>query len=72
MSSVFYKFSAHKTFSTITFDGVGVTLKELKQKIAEANRLTGDGSLDLLIFNAQTGEGTTFLNLSLTSISKTY
>eukprot|EP01134_Creolimax_fragrantissima_P008348 CFRG8348T1 len=54
MSSVHYKFQSTKTYSTVTFDGMAISLKDLKLQISEAKRFGKVTDMDLKIINAQT------------------
>eukprot|EP00124_Ichthyophonus_hoferi_P003117 Ihof_evm3s252 gene=Ihof_evmTU3s252 len=56
MSAVHYKFSASKEYSTVTFDGMAISLRDLKLSISAAKKFGRTTDMDLKIFNAQTGE----------------
>ena len=56
MSSVHYKFKSSLDYDTLTFDGLSITLGELKKAIA-AKKLGKNTDFDLQITNAQTKEG---------------
>lgn len=58
MSFVHYKFKSAKDYDTITFEGTGLPLWELKREIVQAKKLGHSGDFDLVITNAQTNEGT--------------
>jgi len=61
MPQIFYKFKSSKNHEAITFDSLEISTSDLKQEIAQANKLTGD-DFDLKISNAQTGEGNSFVS----------
>lgn len=56
MSCVHYKFSSKLDYNTVTFDGLHITLSELKRQIMGRERLKAT-DCDLQITNAQTREG---------------
>lgn len=56
MSCVHYKFSSKLDYNTVTFDGLHITLSELKKQIMTRERLKAT-DCDLQITNAQTREG---------------
>ncbi|XP_076001928.1 E3 ubiquitin-protein ligase RBBP6-like isoform X4 [Genypterus blacodes] len=55
MSCVHYKFSSKLDYNTVTFDGMHITLNELKRQIMARERLKAT-ECDLQITNAQTRE----------------
>lgn len=55
MSCVHYKFSSKLDYNTVTFDGLHITLNELKRQIMARERLKAT-DCDLQITNAQTRE----------------
>lgn len=55
MSSIHYKFSASATFRTITFNGMTISLADLKREIMEKEGLKPT-EIDLTIINAQTSD----------------
>lgn len=55
MSCVHYKFSSKLDYNTVTFDGLHITLSELKRQIMTRERLKAT-DCDLQITNAQTLE----------------
>ncbi|KAM7394512.1 hypothetical protein PAMP_021309 [Pampus punctatissimus] len=55
MSCVHYKFSSKLDYNTVTFDGLHITLSELKRQIMGRERLKAT-DCDLQITNAQTRE----------------
>ncbi|XP_008315051.1 E3 ubiquitin-protein ligase RBBP6-like [Cynoglossus semilaevis] len=55
MSCVHYKFSSKLDYNTVTFDGLHITLNELKKQIMARERLKAT-DCDLQITNAQTRE----------------
>jgi hypothetical protein len=58
MSVVFYKFSSQKEFSTISFDGTGISVFDLKRQIIEAEKMGKGTDFDFAIYNPETLEGT--------------
>lgn len=59
MSCVHYKFSSKLNYDTVTFDGLHITVSELKRQIMGREKLKA-ADCDLQITNAQTKEGTPF------------
>lgn len=55
MSCVHYKFSSKLDYNTVTFDGLHITLSELKRQIMAREKLKAT-DCDLQITNAQTRE----------------
>lgn len=58
--SVHYKFKAALDFSTVTFDGIHISVADLKEAIIEQKKLAKNADFDLQIMNAQTNEGNYF------------
>jgi len=56
MSVVFYKFSSQKEFSTISFDGTGISVFDLKRQIIEAEKLGKGADFDFAVYNSETQE----------------
>lgn len=56
MSCVHYKFSSKLNYDTVTFDGLNITLADLKRQIMGRERLKAV-DCGLQITNAQTKEG---------------
>lgn len=56
MPHIHYKFSSRLSYDTVVFDGVHITLNELKRQIMGREKLRA-GDCDLQITNAQTKEG---------------
>eukprot|EP01137_Pigoraptor_chileana_P033499 Opistho-2@24461 len=56
MSSVYYKFKSSKDYDSVTFDGPGITLRELKCAIVAQKKLSKAVDFDLEVTNAQTEE----------------
>jgi len=54
--SVHYKFKAALEFSTITFDGIHISVADLKSAIIDQKKLAKNADSDLQITNAQTEE----------------
>lgn len=55
--SVHYKFKSALDFDTITFDGLHISVSDLKRAIMQQKRLGKTAEFDLQITNAQTKEG---------------
>lgn len=55
--SVHYKFKSALDFDTITFDGLHISVDDLKKAIVHQKRLGKTADFDLQITNAQTKEG---------------
>ena len=56
MSFIHYKFKSAKDYDTLTFDGLSISVEELKLLIFEAKKLK-ESEFDLIITDAQTNEG---------------
>ncbi|KAE8741533.1 hypothetical protein FOCC_FOCC012917 [Frankliniella occidentalis] len=54
--SVHYKFKSTKDYDTLTFDGLHISLKDLKKSIFQQKNLGKNTDFDLLVKNAQTDE----------------
>ena len=57
MSCVHYKFRSSLEYDTITFDGLAISLGELKSSIMAQKKFGKNADFDLEITNAQTKEG---------------
>jgi len=57
MSVIRYRFKSSKDFDTITFEGNGIHVWELKDEIIAAKKLARSADFDLVISNAQSSEG---------------
>ena len=59
MSCIHYKFKSSKDYDTLTFDGLHISLADLKKAIMQHKKLVKTGAIDfdLQIVNAQTREG---------------
>nr|XP_054763810.1 E3 ubiquitin-protein ligase RBBP6-like [Lytechinus pictus] len=55
MSSVHYKFKSSIDYDTVTFDGLHISLADLKKAIMEQKKI-GRAEFDLQVTNAQTAE----------------
>ncbi|CAL8305398.1 unnamed protein product [Merluccius merluccius] len=55
MAHVHYKFSSKLKYDTMVFDGLHITLRDLKRQIMDREKLRA-GDCDLQITNAQTKE----------------
>lgn len=58
--SVHYKFKSALDFDTITFDGLHISVADLKKSIVHQKRIGKTMDFDLHITNAQTKEGSGF------------
>lgn len=56
MSCIHYKFKSSLDYNSVTFDGMHLSLADLKKLISLQKRLK-PGEFDLEITNAQTGDG---------------
>lgn len=56
MSFIHYKFKNNLDYKTLSFDGLSISLCDLKQAILSQNRTKGSET-DLEVTNAQTKEG---------------
>ncbi|KAJ3089034.1 E3 ubiquitin-protein ligase rbbp6 [Quaeritorhiza haematococci] len=56
MSVVYYKFKSAKDYDTATFDGLGISVFDLKREIMTAKKLGKGTDFDLVVANAQTNE----------------
>lgn len=63
--AVYYKFKSAKDYDSILIDGHFITLTNLKQQIFENKHLGRGTDFDLLVTNAQTGEGLFFTTIFL-------
>lgn len=61
--SVHYKFKSALDFDTITFDGLHISVDDLKKAIVHQKRLGKTADFDLQITNAQTKEGKNVNNI---------
>ena len=66
-SCIHYKFKSSLDYDTLNFDGLNISLGELKKAITQQKKLLKSTDFDLQITNAQTKEG--MCNLSVTEIS---
>ena len=58
MSCIHYKFKSSLKYDTLTFDGLHISLAELKKLISQNKKVSGRiGEFDLRVTNAQTNEG---------------
>lgn len=71
MSCVHYKFYSKLDYNTVTFDGLYITLSELKKQIMGRERLKAT-DCDLQITNAQTQEGTSPTTCFVSSTNVTF
>lgn len=58
--SVHYKFKSALEYDTITFDGLHISVKDLKKSILHQKRIGKTNDFDLQVTNAQTKEGNNF------------
>lgn len=54
--SVHYKFKSSKEFDTVTFDGLHISIGELKKNIIQQKKIGKNADYELQITNAQTKE----------------
>ena len=54
--SVHYKFKSSKDFDTVTFDGLHISIGELKKNIIQQKKIGKGADYELQITNAQTKE----------------
>uniref|UniRef100_A0A3B4AES4 DWNN domain-containing protein n=1 Tax=Periophthalmus magnuspinnatus TaxID=409849 RepID=A0A3B4AES4_9GOBI len=64
MTHVHYKFSSKLSYNTVVFDGVNITVSDLKRLIMSREKLRA-ADCDLQITNAQTKQGNTTLHTML-------
>ena len=57
MSCVHYKFKSSLEYDTLTFDGLALSLGDLKKAITQHKKLGKSGEFDLQVVNAQSKEG---------------
>ena len=57
MSCVHYKFKSSLDYDTLKFDGLHITLADLKKAIIQQKKLGKATDFDLQVINAQTKEG---------------
>lgn len=55
--SIHYKFKSALDFDTLSFDGLHISLRDLKKAILQHKRIGKNTEFDLQITNAQTKEG---------------
>lgn len=56
MSVIYYKFKSAKDYDTVTFDGISLSVFDLKHEIMVSKKLGKGTDFDLSVSNAQTGE----------------
>lgn len=54
--SVHYKFKSALEYDTVTFDGLHISVKDLKNAIIQQKRIGKNTDFDLQVTNAQTKE----------------
>lgn len=64
MSFVHYKFKSSLDYDSVTFDGLRISLGDLKKAIIHQKKLGKAAEFDLQIKNAQTMEGDYLMSLS--------
>ena len=57
MAVVHYKFKSSLDYDSLTFDGVHISLADLKKSILQQKKLGRAGDFDLQVTNAQTKHG---------------
>lgn len=55
--SVHYKFKSALEYDTVTFDGLHISVRDLKKAILHQKRIGKNTDFDLQVTNAQTKEG---------------
>jgi hypothetical protein len=55
--SVHYKFKSAREYDTVTFDGLHISVRDLKKAILHQKRIGKNTDFDLQVTNAQTKEG---------------
>lgn len=60
MSCIHYKFRSALEYDTITFDGLSISLADLKRSIITQKKFGKNSDFDLEVTNAQTKEGELF------------
>lgn len=55
--SVHYKFKSLQAVETVVFDGLHISVADLKKRILQQKRISKNADFDLQITNAQTEEG---------------
>lgn len=63
--SVHYKFKSAISYDTITFDGLHISVKDLKKAILHQKQIGKNTDFDLQVTNAQTNEGTNDLSIPI-------
>lgn len=58
MSCIHYKFRSSLEYDTLTFDGLAISLADLKKAIMAQKKFAKVTDFDLEVTNAQTKEGT--------------
>lgn len=61
--SVYYKFKSSLDFDTVKFDGLHISVDELKKAILQNKKIGKSSDFDLQITHAQTKEGELFSKL---------
>jgi len=56
MSVIYYKLKSAKDYDTVTFDGISLSVFDLKHEIMVSKKLGKGTDFDLSVSNAQTGE----------------
>jgi len=63
MSHIYYKFQSSNDHDIVKFDGLSISLTELKSLILAKSKVAGSTDFSLQITNAQTKEGLCFANI---------
>ena len=61
MSCIHYKFKSSMDYDTLTFDGLHISLADLKKAIIDHKKLGKSGDFHLQITDAQTKQGNKFM-----------
>ena len=56
-SNIYFKFMSYKDFETLQFDGLTISVTDLKEEIIQKKNLGKKENYDLILSNSQTGEG---------------
>lgn len=70
--SVHYKFKSALEYDTVTFDGLHISVKDLKKAIIHQKRIGKNTDFDLQVTNAQTKEGTISCSLYVSVLMVVY
>lgn len=60
---VYYRFKSQKDFQRIIFEGIGISVWDLKREIILESKMGKGTDFDFAIYNADTDEGSSFSSL---------